>query len=449
MTFGNKNLFPFNYCNNKELNDINTSDRYISNETINSNIPKHNITEQATRVSNRNLIDDEDNINLSNLSGCEYYSCPDFHKLLNNNDNHNKHNNVNIFHNNLNGLESKFDKFHNFLTTTTTDLDIIAITETSQHVTNTKFKTNVTIEGYKLYSTPTNTRKGGVAIYTKDKFDSIERPDLNIINDHYETIWIEIKNKTCKNVIVGSIYRHPHDSMDNYNSFLEYIESTLSILSNENKEIYLCGDFNSDILKIDIINNYKFFYELMSSFGLTPYILLPTRIDGESATIVDNIFTNNMTNSINSGNIITDFSDHFSQFISVQRPKLDLKSISLYKRDYSKFSEHSFRDDVSIQNFNNEFNNINDQFNDFYFKLEGCVDRHAPIKKLTPKEIKLNQKPWISNEIIKMIKIKNKLFYRKKRQPNNEKVKRLYNIFRNRVNRELNKVKARLLISIF
>ena len=40
-----------------------------------------------------------------------------------------------------------------------------------------------------------------------------------------------------------------------------------------------------------------------------------------------------------------------------------------------------------------------------------------------------------------MIKIKNKLFNRKKRQPKNEDIKRLYNLFRNRVNRELTKSK--------
>ena len=40
-----------------------------------------------------------------------------------------------------------------------------------------------------------------------------------------------------------------------------------------------------------------------------------------------------------------------------------------------------------------------------------------------------------------MIKIKNKLFHRKKRQPNNLEIKRLYNLFRNRVNRELKKDK--------
>ena len=36
-----------------------------------------------------------------------------------------------------------------------------------------------------------------------------------------------------------------------------------------------------------------------------------------------------------------------------------------------------------------------------------------------------------------MINIKNKLFNRKKRQPNNMNIRILYNIFRNRVNREL------------
>ena len=40
-----------------------------------------------------------------------------------------------------------------------------------------------------------------------------------------------------------------------------------------------------------------------------------------------------------------------------------------------------------------------------------------------------------------MINIRNKLFRRRKRQPDNENVKRLYNLFRNRVIRELKKSK--------
>ena len=134
---------------------------------------------------------------------------------------------------------------------------------------------------------------------------------------------------------------------------------------------------------------------------------------GNSSTIIDNIFTNNVSDLIQSGNILTDFSDHYSQFIMVERDIMDFKTISVFSRDYSKFSVDNFRDDVSIQNFNAEFEDVNDQFNDFYFKIEGCINRHAPLKKLKPKEAKLQQKPWISKELIKMIKIRKRLFQRK------------------------------------
>ena len=63
------------------------------------------------------------------------------------------------------------------------------------------------------------------------------------------------------------------------------------------------------------------------------------------------------------------------------------------------------------------------------------MNRHAPMKKLSRRQVKFNNKPWIINHIQKMINIKNKLFYRQKRQPNNENIKLLYNQFPNRVNR--------------
>ena len=195
-----------------------------------------------------------------------------------------------------------------------------------------------------------------------------------------------------------------------YEKFLGYLELCLSKLSNENKEVYLCGDFNSDLLKLDSVNNYNFFYELMCSYGYLPQILQPTRIQGDSATIIDNIFTNICDSKIKSRNIITDFSDHYSQFVSVKREKLEFKKMTMYKRNYSTFSEDSSRDDVSIQNFDNNLEDVNDQFKDSYLRLERCAERHAPLKKLTPKEVKFKYKPWITADVNKMIKLKNKLF---------------------------------------
>ena len=72
-------------------------------------------------------------------------------------------------------------------------------------------------------------------------------------------------------------------------------------------------------------------------------------------------------------------------------------------------------------------------FNDFYTKLEGSVNRHAKLKKLLPKEVKMKNKPWLSADILKLLKVRNKVFVRKKRQSNNENCTRLYNLLRNRV----------------
>ena len=186
------------------------------------------------------------------------------------------------------------------------------------------------------------------------------------------------------------------------------------------------------MLKLDKINNYQQFYNLLCSFGLFPLIIQPTRVvENHHLFLIDDIFPNNLSDEIISGNIYLTLSEHFCQFASVKREKIDTRNINIYTRDYSKFSSNDFIDDVSIQNWNYDLDNPSDLFNDFYCRLEGCVDRHAPIKKLKSKEIKMKTKPWITPDLCHIIKVKNKLFERKKRQPTNDNVKLLYNMFRN------------------
>ena len=92
---------------------------------------------------------------------------------------------------------------------------------------------------------------------------------------------------------------------------------------------------------------------------------------------------------------------------------MDIKNINMYARNYSSFSGKDFHDDVSIQKWNYDLNDPIELFNDFLWRLEGCVDRHAPMKKFNCRDIKLKVKPWITAELSKMIKIKNKLFGKK------------------------------------
>ena len=247
--------FPFTFCDTKVLNEINSNDRYFS---INNRIELPNITDTDFLNLNINHIDVNDRDNeyyISNLIGWEYYSCDDYQKTKLNK-------NLNIFHNNLNGLESKFDHLNNFLCNAVTTPEIIALTETSQLNSTGHFKKNIKLDGYALFSTPTLTNKGGVAIYAKSDFKPIERTDIKIMHEHFEYVWIEINNHKSKNVIVGSIYRHPHDNLDIYNKFLEYIEPLIIKLIKEDKDIYICGDFNSDLLNIDKSNCNQYFISL-------------------------------------------------------------------------------------------------------------------------------------------------------------------------------------------
>ena len=125
-------------------------------------------------------------------------------------------------------------------------------------------------------------------------------------------------------------------------------------------------------------------------------------------------------------------SEHFSQFFPVSRAKLDLKDINIYQRNYSNFDSNSFRGDISIQKWDNNFADVNDQFNDFYKRLDSTVERHDPLKKLSKKDMKLKSKPWLTPAIINLINNRNKLYGRTKRQPKNENISKLYNLFRNR-----------------
>ena len=86
---------------------------------------------------------------------------------------------------------------------------------------------------------------------------------------------------------------------------------------------------------------------------------------------------------------------------------------------------------------------------DLVSKLDACAERHAPTQKLNLKEVKFALKPWITPEIQNLIRVRNRLFERKKRQPENDHVNEIYNRARNRVSRLLEKSKKQHYESYF
>ena len=106
--------------------------------------------------------------------------------------------------------------------------------------------------------------------------DIHECNDLKVKCKEYEAVWLEIKKKDCKNIIIGCVYRHPH--YNNLDDFSEYINKCLIKLGKENKEVYIAGDFNIDLLKYETNPKYRDFFNLLVSYGFLPLITQPTRI---------------------------------------------------------------------------------------------------------------------------------------------------------------------------
>ena len=123
-----------------------------------------------------------------------------------------------------------------------------------------------------------------------------------------------------------------------------------------------------------------------------------------TATVIDNIFSNTLQDDILSDNVLLTLSDHFAQMVSVNREQIQCVSKRLLK--VLKRVSEMFQFKIGLI--------LATMFKDVYTELEASVDRHAPLKKLTPKEITIKSKPWLSTEILKMIKFRNKIFAMKK-----------------------------------
>ena len=98
---------------------------------------------------------------------------------------------------------------------------------------------------------------------------------------------------------------------------------------------------------------------------------------------MDNIFSNITDCESTSGNILCQISDHFPQFIIVEKCTINYKSCSFAKCDYSNFNEDNFVDDYSsldLRMLHDHNVSVDNKFDTFYENLSSLVDKHAPVR---------------------------------------------------------------------
>ena len=104
-----------------------------------------------------------------------------------------------------------------------------------------------------------------------------------------------------------------------------------------NKIWYLLGYYNIDIPNYSSHVHTAQIVDVMSNSGFLPLITRPTGVTVTSATLIDNIFTNNLRDVSHSlqGLFITDVSDHFPIFHVSRRMQMSDVDIHMYKRLFS------------------------------------------------------------------------------------------------------------------
>ena len=302
--------FPFSQLNNNELYyEVNS--KYNIEALIDTNNFRNPFWLQNDfGIHTDHDVDPDTNCLIKRISGvkCQYYTEESFNSALQNEQVNSDE--LSLLHINIRSIRNKFDELSDYLASLKINFSIIELTETwlTENYAN-----MFNISYYNLLTANRKSKSGGgVGMCIKEQTNFRLREDLSVFNEGVsETLFIELKNNKKESAVVGVIYRPPKSKMK---EFEDELEALISKIIKENKLIYLMGDINIDMLKMNQVSSVgKYMYQLFSS-SLYPLITKPSRIMDKSATLIDNLSTNSLDDSNMNGILITDISDHFPVF---------------------------------------------------------------------------------------------------------------------------------------
>ena len=92
--------------------------------------------------------------------------------------------------------------------------------------------------------------------------------------------------------------------MDQNEFINDHLAQLTQHLAKENKQMYITGDWNFNLLEFSKHEETLTFYETMMATLLAPSITIPTRINNNGGgSLIDNIFTNTVSPDISFGNL--------------------------------------------------------------------------------------------------------------------------------------------------
>jgi len=344
---------------------------------------------------------------------------------------------LSVLHLNIQSLPAKHSKLEILLSQLNDrkiDIQYILLCETFLNDNNSNM---YNLTGYNFISRQRqHGKRGGVGIYIKNNINFARRDDLAInIDGQFESIFIEIQNKTSNNIIIGEIYRIPGtNETDSINRY----DTILSKISNTNNDIIIGTDQNFDYLKLD---QNKHTQELLNTFlnnAIIPTITKPTRITHQSTTLIDNIYLK----SKNSKNLyttvlLTDISDHQPICLfSTKKNKHHGEPHKFYARKLNDPALINIKRSLANTNWNSlETLDTEQAFEQFINTITNTIDQFAPLKLIIIPSNKIIQNPWITKGLMNSSKTLDKLHRLKLKNPKTDPAHDKYVNYRNYFNK--------------
>ena len=257
---------------------------------------------------------------------------------------------------------------------------------------------------------------GGVFVAISRDLVTEEEPELDT---DCEIIWCKISIVGLKTLHIGAYYR-PHEGDE---KSLDELQKSLSRLGDTDQSILLGGDFNFPGWdwknkrltpgKTNYPGLHQRFGELLNERGLEQMVEEPTR--GEAT--LDLMVTNNPTR-ISKVQVIPGISDHDCVLIDLDqrviRHKQTPRQIPLYKKaQWEELEQHMRQAGEEIKE------QANTASADTLWELFSNAIQEGVRKFIPHKTCKARDNlPWVTPEIRKMIKRKNRLSYKKRKSRN-------------------------------
>ena len=298
---------------------------------------------------------------------------------------------------NINSLLAHFDDLSFFVLNS--KIDVLAINETK--IDSSVNDNEIHLPGFVVVrkDRSVNGRNGGgVCMYLRNNINYQIPDDLCV--GQLECVVIEIIRPHSRPFFVSTWYKPPNSAQ----GVFRYFESLVDKVDSEQKDFYLLGDLNCNMLDGSNNHNSSTLTNIPDIYGLSQLISEPTRITPTSRALTDLCITSSPEKVSSSGVIHLAISDHSLVFMTL---KICYERTGIHRTIESRSSTTTTSSTMLHNSHGIEFfSETNPEMMwDIWKKLfMEVVDKHAPVQS---KRVSNKHSPWITHELIRKIHKRN------------------------------------------